>query len=254
MLPPFQAIAESRTSTAKGAILFDSARLAQGDPRWLNADQWPATAGRGRGVVRAVEGPFGRAILRPYRRGGLMARFSRRRYLWTGENSTRAFSEFRLLSAMRAQQLPVPAPLCAGYERSGLSYQAAILTSLIDNTKTLAEHGTALLERDERWASLGELLARFHAAGFCHADLNAHNLLLDDGGQWWLIDFDRGYRRDVDGRWPLSRLARLQRSLRKLGFDRHSGWQSAWSALLDAHQTTLRAATSSATTDSTTPP
>ncbi len=65
-------------------------------------------------------------------------------------------------------------------------------------------------------ARVGGAIARFHAAGAYHADLNAHNVLLTDA-EVWLVDFDRGELREPARLWQQANLARLQRSLHKLG-------------------------------------
>jgi 3-deoxy-D-manno-octulosonic acid kinase len=239
MPPPFEPVKEMRIASPQGAILFDAARIPQVDSSLLEPRHWPELGKRGRTAVRRVQGSFGPAVLRSYRRGGLVARFSRDRYLWTGEDRTRPFSEFRLLAHMRSQGLPVPAPLAAGYRRTGLLYQASILTAEIVQATTLAEQLSRSIGEIATWRTLGETLARFHALGICHADLNAHNLLQDADHSWWLIDFDRGVRRTVDARWPQSRLARLQRSLLKLGAAQLSGWPQAWQQLCAAHDSAL---------------
>ena len=59
------------------------------------------------------------------------------------------------------------------------------------------------------------MLARFHRAGVWHADLTAHNILLDQDGRSYLLDFDRGRLRRP-GHWRQRNLARLLRSLRKI--------------------------------------
>ena len=78
------------------------------------------------------------------------------------------------------------------------------------------------------------MLARFHRAGLDHADLNAHNILLDAAGNPWLIDFDRSRRR-ADGSWRQSNLDRLARSLAKLsgGGD---GWRPGFARLHAAYE------------------
>lgn len=53
-----------------------------------------------------------------------------------------------------------------------------------------------------------------HNLQVCHTDLNIHNILLNDKGQFWLIDFDKCYQSKGD-KWKPSNLERLQRSLRK---------------------------------------
>ncbi len=246
MLPPPESIAfapieELRvvTESGDGAILFDAARIPQADRDVLDESRWPALGKRGRGSVKHVQGDFGAGVLRAYRRGGLVARINRERYLWTGESQTRPFCEFRLLAMMRARGLPVPAPLAAGYWRRGLFYRASILTAEIVGATTLAECLSEVMQRSESWRDLGTTLGRFHAAGICHADLNAHNVLVDQAKRWWLIDFDRGVARAPDDRWPQGRLLRLNRSLRKLGSAQISGWSQAWQQLLEAHDQAL---------------
>ena len=65
------------------------------------------------------------------------------------------------------------------------------------------------------WDAAGALVARFHRQGLDHADLNAHNLLFDDQGRGWMIDFDRSRLRIPATGWREANLARLQRSLHK---------------------------------------
>jgi 3-deoxy-D-manno-octulosonic acid kinase len=235
----FQAITEKRVATGNGAILVDAARVPQADRSLLDPTRWPTLDRHGRGAVRRVQGAFGAGILRTYRRGGLIARFTREHYLWTGENQTRPFREFRLLAGMRALQLPVPSPLAAGYSRSGPFYRASLLTAEVPHAATLAERLPAITGDAPLWRSLGSTLARFHSAGFWHADLNAHNLLLAGDREWWLIDFDRGTRRRPDASWPQTRLSRLRRSLRKLGAERLGNWPEVWQLLVDAHDAAL---------------
>ena len=66
-----------------------------------------------------------------------------------------------------------------------------------------------------RWEDVGRCLQRFHHAGCCHADLNAHNVLIDADDKVWLVDFDRGRLRRP-GVWCDTNLVRLLRSLQKI--------------------------------------
>lgn len=224
-----------RTPTADGAILFDSRRLAQAEPDLLRASRWTEAehtqARGGRGAVRFVRGEFGDGVLRHYRRGGLVGRVNQDRYLWRGEEATRSFREFRLLATLRARGLAVPAPIAAGYDRHGAFYRADLLTALIPQSRTLAEVLAGALPPPELWRAIGATLGRFHQAGAYHADLNAHNIMIDDQLCVWLIDFDRGELRAPHQDWMRANLARLLRSLRKLGATHATGWSEAWSAL-----------------------
>jgi 3-deoxy-D-manno-octulosonic acid kinase len=232
----------ARVASADGAILFDRRRVAQVDAARLDPAHWPDAArpqGQGgRGAVWFVRGEFGEGVLRHYRRGGLIGRLVSDRYVWRGEDATRSFREFRLLAALRALALPVPSPLAAGYAREGAFYRADLLTQRIPSARTLAQrlHDGSL--RVEDWRRIGGALARFHAHGAYHADLNAHNVLFDGEDAIWLLDFDRGELRRAEPGWIESNLARLQRSLRKLGAESLPGWNASWAALREAHVAT----------------
>jgi 3-deoxy-D-manno-octulosonic acid kinase len=235
-------------STRDGAILFDAAACgaARPDADWFSPAHWAAlgraeTHGGGRGGVAFVETPAGACVLRHYHRGGLAARVSADSYLWTGARRTRSFREFRLLDHLVAAGLPVAAPVAARYVRNGLSYRADLIVRRIPSVETLAER----LARGALDVSLGErigaMLARFHAAGACHADLNAHNILIDPRNNVALIDFDRGSLCKPALSWQQANLARLRRSLMKLGAKkRFDDFETRfWHPLLGAYHATL---------------
>lgn len=225
-------------STADGAIVYDAALGATPTADWFDAARWGALgrAAGGRAAVCFVETPVGACALRHYRRGGLAARVSADRYLWTGAERTRAFREFRLLARLANQQLPVAPPVAACFRRHGLTYRADLLTRRIDGTETLA----ARLAQGRLDASLaqrvGRTIARFHAAGAWHADLNAHNILVGADDAISVIDFDRGRVRAPRLAWQQGNIARLLRSLLKLGARRFDGFEARfWHPLLAAY-------------------
>ncbi|HEY9281431.1 MAG TPA: 3-deoxy-D-manno-octulosonic acid kinase [Eoetvoesiella sp.] len=165
----------------------------------------------GRQAAWFVTGGFGSGVLRHYRRGGLVARLSQDRYLWAGAERTRAFAEFNLLYFMHQQGLPVNKPLAAAYWRDGLTYRAAIIVERIPNVHTLAKSLSLPCH-----AAVAEAIFAMHEAGVWHADLNAYNILLDEQGCAWLIDFDRGRRQVVSLKQRQANLLRLRRSLLKV--------------------------------------
>ncbi|KAA2285646.1 3-deoxy-D-manno-octulosonic acid kinase [Arenimonas fontis] len=225
-----------RDVRGSGAIVFDPARLRQASAEMLEPAYWggaatPVASG-GRGAAWFVRGDFGEAVLRHYRRGGLAARLSERSYLWLGQSRVRALREFRLLGRLREQGLPAPAPLLAGWWRRGLGHRMAILVERIPGARSLASWLPGDVSAAP-WETVGAMLARFHRAGLEHADLNAHNILLDGDGQAWLIDFDRGRLRVPAAGWQQGNLARLQRSLAKLSGD--ADWQSGYVRLHAAY-------------------
>ncbi|KAG1081815.1 hypothetical protein G6F40_015353 [Rhizopus arrhizus] len=116
-------------------MLSDASRLAGSGPEIFSPAHYgdrarPVDAG-GRQAAWFVQGQGWQGVLRRYRRGGMIARVSRDAYLWNGEDRTRSFREYRLLAAMRAQGLAVPAPLAAAYWRQGPIYRAAIVVERI---------------------------------------------------------------------------------------------------------------------------
>ncbi len=208
-----------RDDRGAGLIVFDPVRLRQAGPELLDPAHYGAqatpVAQGGRGAAWFVQGEGGDAVLRHYRRGGLMARLGRRDYTWLGEARVRSLAEFRLLAQMHREGLPVPAPLLAGYWRHGFSYGAAILVERIAGARALS--GWLGPDVDQApWEQVGGMIARFHLAGLDHADLNADNILVDAQGGPWLIDFDRSARRRSGGGWRDRNLRRLARSLEKL--------------------------------------
>lgn len=168
----------------------------------------------GRGASLFIEAGGEHWVLRPYRRGGLAARFSESRYLWLGAERSRAFRELRLTARLYDQGLPVPRPVGACVWRHGLTYEAALITVRLPDTQALAER----LERadDGLLTRVGATIRRFHDAGLDHVDLNARNLLVDTDERLWLIDLDR-CRLRRPGAWREANLERLERSLAKFG-------------------------------------
>jgi len=231
--------------TASGAIVFDRALVRTPDEAWFDRAHWSAQGGAqalsgGRGGVLFVETPAGTCALRHYHRGGLAARVSADRYLWSGASRTRAFREFRLLAHVAELGLPAPRPVAARYVRDGLRYRADLLTRRIESSRTLADRLAAGALDSGLAQQVGRTIARFHAANIWHADLNAHNVLVDAAGSVWLIDFDRGRVRKPRLAWQQANLARLRRSFDKLGAQRMDGFDVRfWHPLLAAYHEAL---------------
>lgn len=209
---------ECPDAAAACLILVDAGVARQAESVWFDPAHWgdaaqPVQAG-GRGSAWYVSTPAGEAVLRHYRRGGRVATLLGDRYWWSGEDDTRSFREFRLLAGLHREGLPVPRPLGARVQRSGLWYRADLLVARIPHSETLAQRLSGDIAALP-WEDIGSMVARFHRAGVFHADLNANNLLLNGANALWLIDFDRGERRALDRIWAARNLERLRRSLRK---------------------------------------
>jgi 3-deoxy-D-manno-octulosonic acid kinase len=194
--------------------------LRKPDEQCFSRDYWAArgalneVAG-GRGSVFFLCADAGPWVMRHYRRGGLIARLSPDAYWWLGEKRTRCFAEWRLLAQMRRLELPVPAPVAARYVRSGLIYRADLITEQLPASQTLSAVLLAGALTEPQWRAIGSTIARFHAHGVQHADLNVSNILLGTDGAVYVLDFDRGRIR-TRGAWEQGVLARLKRSLDKL--------------------------------------
>jgi len=227
-----------RDERGHGAIVFDPARLSQAGPALFEPGYWgeaatPVAAG-GRGAAWFVTGEAGEAVLRHYRRGGLARRFSADRYLWQGEARVRSLAEFALTARLHAAGLRVPAPIAAAYWREGWGYRASILVERIPGVAPFADW----LARpdDPAWEAAGLSIAALHHAGVEHADLNAHNLLVDGLNRVWIIDFDRGLRRAPESGWREANLRRLARSLAKLSRGGSSEWERGFARLRTAYE------------------
>lgn len=236
--------------TADGAIVYDTTILNQIGPQQFQAHGWSEvrritgvmrSAGRGNTlIVSDGEQEF---VLRHYLRGGLPGRLVRDIYLWTGERNTRSFAEWYLLDRLQKLGLPAPRPVAARYVRSGLVYRADLLTQKIPGIRSLAERIIEQPGGEAFWQNIGRAIHRFHAAGVCHADLNAYNVQLNGSDEMYLVDFDRG-RLLEKGVWQQRNLARLHRSLLKVkSLDGRVYFARAnWNQLLEGYFSASRSA------------
>ena len=213
-----------RIATATGAMLSDPACLGNlptdaaeslFDPEYWRARGELNLVTAGRGSAWFIASGKRQWVLRHYRRGGFIARFSRDAYVWAGEARVRSFAEWRMLERLSRLALPVPRPVAARYRRAGLCYRCDLITERIVGAEPLSAMLRVGAVTESMWHAVGNAVARLHRAGVDHADLNAHNILLDIKGVVSVIDFDRGRLR-VPGAWSSRNLQRLQRSLEKI--------------------------------------
>jgi len=220
-------------------MLYDARHADQFEARWFDPAHW-AAAGRsratdgGRGASWFVDGPSP-WVLRRYRRGGAVGRFIAESYLWLGESRSRPVAEWRLLAWAHDAGLPVVRPVAALVERAGLVYRGALITERVA-ARSLAARVADGAPDPALWRAAGAAVARCHAAGLDHADLNVHNLLVADEGLCWVIDLDRGVRRAARGAWCAANMERLARSLDKVA----TAWDEsrraeAWRALREGY-------------------
>ena len=231
-----------RKDLTGGVMLYDASRAGNAAPGWFDASYWKERnevegEARGRGTTYFVRTGKQQFVLRHYRRGGLLAKAMGDRYFWRNESVTRAFAEWQLLYHLHRAGLPVPAPIAARYRRQGLFYTADLITERLTDSMSLAEalrrRGLPILG----WITIGRCIRAFHDLGVCHADLNAHNILLVGDDSVYLIDFDRG-RLMRPGMWCDGNLVRLRRSLEKITYKmppEHFS-EADWHGLLDGYR------------------
>lgn len=171
-----------------------------------------------------------KAVVRRYRRGGLMRRVNRGRYF----GGNRAFDELRATERARAGGVRTARIVAAVEHPRVVGYTAMLATLLIPG----ASDAAAWLETadEERAMSMlrdaGRQLALMHEAGVAHPDVNLRNLLVVErevSPEVWLLDFDRA--RVHAGPVPRARraadLRRLARSARKLRAPiSNEGWRA----------------------------
>lgn len=230
-----------RGALAAGAMLYDASRAGNLSAEWFDPAYWRARGeldggAQGRATAHFIKSGSNRYVLRHYHRGGLMARLRADRYGWRSEESTRPFAEWLLTYRLHRAGLPVPAPLGARYVRTGSSYTGDLITERLATVGSLAECLRTGALSVVTWISIGRCIRRFHDVGLCHADLNAHNVLLSEEGVY-LIDFDQGQLR-APGLWPDGNLVRLRRSLDKItwGLPAERFGESDWHGLLDGYR------------------
>lgn len=209
------------TTSPDGHILYDATYLARPNDAWFQPASYlsaqPVDDG-GRGAAWFVVLESWQAVLRHYRRGGLIARFNRDRYFWTGTDNTRSFGEFRVLAHLYASGCPVPRPLAAAWWRQRLGYRAAIIVERLPEVLSLARYVQHPVNHAPETVaqSVVKAVRAMHQANIWHADLNAHNILIDKTGGAWLIDFDRARSGVVSQRQRQRNMLRLRRSLIKV--------------------------------------
>ena len=188
----------------------------------------------GRGTTFFVQHQGRDFVLRHYQRGGLVAKFSSEKYLWLGVRFSRPWREWNLLEKMQQKGLPVPTPAAIQIERTGLLYKADIMMHRIPHARTLMQILMTEELTEGYWIAIGSVIRRFHEEGVYHSDLNANNIMIDDGGRCYLIDFDRCGIRKQNLKWQKENLLRLKRSLTKISSNQEVFYYSDmnWRSLL----------------------
>jgi len=215
-------LTETVERTKNGAILYDKAIINQISAERFTAEGWlhaevltGSLRSAGRGNTMFVGNVPRQFVLRHYRRGGLLGKLVRDTYMFSGEDLTRSFMEWRLLDKLAANNMNVPRPAAARFVRRGTFYTADLITVRIPDVVSLSQYIAAEDQDEAFWQALGAAIWKFHEAGVYHADMNAYNVQVDKDGDIWMLDFDKGALKPP-GPWQQQTLSRLHRSLKKV--------------------------------------
>ncbi len=144
----------------------------------------------GRVAVKIMALPeTGPVVIKSYRRGGMMTLLARERYLRTGQ--TRSQREFYFLNHAAQAGVSVPRPLI--YIAQGvLFYRAWLVTQEIKGHQSFA----TLASEDPARAvqlmpSISKNIQLLIKNNILHVDLHPGNVLIDEKGQSYIIDFDK---------------------------------------------------------------
>lgn len=192
----------------------------------------PAAVQGGRGpLVRVGLGERGSLLIRHYRRGGFIRHLVRDTY-W--DRPPRPLAELAVTQLARQRGVPTGEVLgaCVGWRSLGL-YRGALISRAADgytNWWVWLTTRPRLPQRRRVVLAVAGVLARLHAVGIQHADLNLTNILVRFEAETpavLLIDFDRARVFPAPLRASRCRrnLGRLRRSVRKL--DPHGQYVSA---------------------------
>ncbi len=202
------------------------------DINWFDATYWQKQnkivgAKKGRATAWFFKHDDLTAVLRHYWRGGLVGKVLSDQYLYLGLKNTRVYEEFSLMIELIELGLNVPKPIAAKVTTAGLIYRGDIITEAIKGAKSLLD---ILIERpltEGELKRIANTIALFHNKGVYHADLNINNILFNEEGDVYIIDFDRGELKVPNPQWQQSNMARLKRSfLKEQGRNSVFNWQS----------------------------
>ena len=223
--------------------IYDAQILPDFSPAMFDIEYWSGIAEvretcGGRGSSWHIHNKTGNFVLRHYRRGGVVSALSKDKYFMSFFCASRAEREHKILLRANAEGLPVPRPVGVRVQRHGMVCSMDILLGEIPNSVTLAEKICQSKLPSVLWHEVGSVIKRFQNSGYAHADLNAHNILIDDCNKVWLIDFDKSRRILWRNGWKKRNLQRLKRSLEKIQCQsKKTYWSDEdWQYLLTGHE------------------
>ena len=210
-------------------VWYDESLVSEPEKALFDIEYWQSLnavvgSATGRGTTWFVQLDTMQAALRHYRRGGLFGKLVKDHYWFSGWDKTRSAEEFQLLLTLTEAGVNVPKPIAARAVKTGLTYQADLLSERIPNAKDLVSILQEQALPAETYRKVGQEIAKMHGANVNHTDLNIHNILIDTHEKVWIIDFDKCCQQ-AGSEWQRTNLDRLLRSFRKEQRKRSIHWQ-----------------------------
>ena len=213
---------------------------------WFVPDYWQhknaiIAEKKGRSTTWFFNYSNGVGVLRHYWRGGLVSKLLRDQYFYTGLKNTRAYKEYQLLIELQQRGLSAPAPIAARITLNKAIYRGDLITQAIPDAKSLLDILKIRVLTTAEITTIGQTIADFHQQGVFHADLNINNIMLDNSGKAYLIDFDRGHLVAPLHASLKANIQRLNRSfIKEKGRHPDFFWDSKqWQQLLNAYQSKM---------------
>lgn len=212
-------------------IVYDDSLLSEMNEGCFNVGYWQDQnkaigSAMGRGTTWFVQLDKLQGALRHYQRGGWLRKLITDHYIFIGKQKTRSIQEFYLLNKLHKAGVNVPKPIAARVVKRLFCYQADLLSEKvpkgIDLVNILQKRALSGFE----YQKIGQQIKKMHNEQVNHIDLNIHNILLDDQGKVWIIDFDKCYQQSGDV-WKKTNLDRLFRSFKKEHHKRGIKWQES---------------------------
>ena len=159
---------------------------------------------------------IGSVVVKYYTRGGLIQRLIKHRYLKWGP--TRGQLEFDLLKQVRELGINAPEPVAQAH-RGRLFYLSWLVTRAIPLPQTLARLSLQdAAQAREAITSTVTQISLLIQNQILHPDLHPGNVVLDEAGKVYLLDFDKGHAfRGSKQKLKNRYIARWQRAVGKHG-------------------------------------